>query len=35
MFVLNDLTRKIADAKALNFGSIFSYSIDTFKKVWL
>jgi hypothetical protein len=32
---LNDISRKIANAKTLDFGSVFSSAIDTFKKVWL
>ena len=35
MYTLNDISRKIANAKTLDFGSIFSSAIDTFKKVWL
>ena len=35
IYTLSDITRKIANAKTLDFGSVFSNSIDTFKKVWL
>jgi hypothetical protein len=35
MFTLNQIQNKIANAKTLDFGTVFSDAIDLYKKVWV